>query len=355
MEASEQIPVLRRLIRLIRGRRDPSDPHEENDPDSAAVGYEQEITLDQTPELLESGDREAMQRAVGWLASVPEIPFTVAEAALDACLEQLNADGFPIRRSAYRGIKAIHEYHPELVEAELPAIAEGIDERYLIVQEACASTVTDILNRSPARASVIYPYLTKAAKSTRDLALEVLIRVAKQHPIVLEPVDPFLRAQFQEPTVERTLLIEAAVARSAVNSNSIAEAVPIVVTWLPTTDRELEEAIIQLLTTWGLAPEEGADRVIRTMLTYLSTGDRPYKFEAATWLVHTLRTDPALSTFVEAWRYNADEWDRLRVAVAIDESTPAGIDVIGPHLLEENDTYFDQFTTEEDESSSTAD
>lgn len=339
-QVRDMLATIRRDVRhrLRNSNESGAEGEEPADPAPATV----DVDMDRIPELL-AGDREEMNQAVGWLLTAPHVPEDVAAVAVEACVDRLDADQFSTARLAYRGLDAIYAHHPTLVAANVRTVAEGLAGRNVSVQNACVGLLVDLCTGLPELTPVVYPYLQAERETTRAAAFDVLLEVGEVHPIVLCSIDPYLRQQLADPTLPRTDLVEAYLRRQDRDPGTLADAIPTFVDWLPTTDRELEEAIVRAVTAFGEVPAANGERVLRTCLTYLAAGERPSRDAVARWVVHAVATDDELRSALEAWRADTDEWDRLRVAATIEEATDDGIEIVGPHLIAPSDTFAGEF------------
>lgn len=315
------------------------DADHDDEPAASELSVPATVDLARAPMMIETGDRDDVNRAVGWLLTAPTLPEDVAEATMQACLARLDDEAFSIERLAYRGISAVGEHHPALVEPHVQTVARGLGERYVVVRDACATLLVESCRRDPRLTGAVYPYLLSEHDPTRTAAFGVVVDVGRAHPVVLCSIDPFLRDQLATPSVPRPQLVDAYLCCSERDPAVLGEAIPHLIDWLPTTDRDLEEAIVRAVTTWGDVPAEGGDLIVRTCLSYLSARDRPHRLAASRWVVDAVTTEPDLGSVIEAWRYDTDEWERLRVAAAIQEGTEDGLAVVGEQLVRGDDTF----------------
>ncbi len=285
--------------------------------------------LDAAPDLLRTGDRDATRRALGWIVAAPEIPPGVAQQLIEVAFEQTASSDVTVKRSAYRVLDTVFEHEPAMVADHLDTIVDGLGDRYLVVREVTVDVVEAILQRNPGLAGVLYAELLADDQIVRDLALEILIDLADEHPAVLAPLRRYLSIQLADPDVSRPLLVHAILALRSVDPELLAKALPTILSWYPTTDEDLESAILDAtLAVGGLEPEDRS-RAVGLFLDYLNRPDPSRKRAVAEWLVATVTADAQPADTVRSWASNSDQWDRVRVATAVIE---AGVSTDHPIL-----------------------
>lgn len=321
---------------------DSTDPAEEpGEDDTERLPPASDVDLDAIPDLLADEDRAAVNRAVGWLVTVPELPEGIAEEAVDVCLGRITAESFPIKRLAYRALTAIHDHHPHLIQAGVPTLAAGLGDRYVVVQEACGDLLIQVCTESPRFTSVIYPALLPGAETNREQAMNVLLAIGERHPVVLTAVDPLFRAELAEPTLPRALIVRGLLIRHDREPHLIRHHLSQLVTWLPTTDRALEDTVVAAILTTDSVPDGSDDRIVRSLLSYIASGEREHRGDACHWLADVGAEAAGFEHAATAWQDETPEWERVRVAAAIDEVDPAGASPLLEAVLKSDDRMTD--------------
>lgn len=275
------------------------------------------VDPDELPALLEAEDIETMRVGIGRLVVVaPELPSDAAAAITTILVNRLADDEFAIQQAALRGLEAVANAYPSMVDEHAPTIASRLASIQEFVRRQCVDVMVAIVIESPARAALVYPFLDHHERLVRTAALRVLVEAAAVEPVVIATVGKFVETELESPSVDRELLVDAAVALERSHPGTMADLTPVVVDWLPAMEQSVERAAIRYLLAVDHHGEPIADRVLTALLRAIAVDaieDRDQLVERVVALGAD-RTDT-----VATWAETRTEWERLSVAAAIDE------------------------------------
>lgn len=300
--------------RLPWGREAEQEPIAEEANDTRPVP--RSVEPSDLPELLEADDIETMRVGIGRLVVLPELPRDDAATITTVLVGRLEDDEFAVRQAALRGLEAVAEVHPSLVDDHAPAIARRLGSIQEFVRRQCVAVMGTLVVESPDRAALVYPFLGHHDRLVRTAALRVLVAAADTEPVVMAPVARFIEAELDSPSVDHDILVEAASALDRSHPGTMAEQAPAVLDWLPAMDRAVERAAVRYLLAIDRTDEAIADRVVEAFLRAIATS----AFEDRDRLVdRVVSLGVDRTETVTSWAETRTEWERITVAAAIDE------------------------------------